>query len=62
MIPSLSDITSLFHDLFELFDVPVYVLWDWLPSDLVSALNTLISILFFVGLIGLIKKAIVFLG
>lgn len=38
------------------------LLYDWLPQDIQSVISSVILVLLALALIGLIKKAIIFLG
>lgn len=43
-------------------DVDFSVLYNWLPSDIGAVCAAVITVLIFLALIGLVKKAILFLG
>ena len=43
-------------------DVDFTILYDWLPSDIQGVITAVIAVFIFLALIGLIKKAILFLG
>lgn len=43
-------------------DVDFTLLYDWLPQDIQSVISSVILVLLALALIGLIKKAIIFLG
>lgn len=59
----LSWISSILEDLNSIFaDVDFGVLYSWLPNDVRSACSAVILVLLFLALMGLLKKAILFLG
>lgn len=67
VIEYLSDIVSWVTDIWEQIvgmfsDVDFSILYDWLPADIQAVISTCITVLLFLALIGLIKKAILFLG
>lgn len=43
-------------------DVDFTILYSWLPSDIVAVITAVIAVFIFLGLIGLIKKMILFFG
>lgn len=43
-------------------DVDFTILYDWLPNDIQGVITAVIAVFIFLALIGLIKKAILFLG
>lgn len=43
-------------------DVDFTILYDWLPADIQGVITAVIAVLLILALIGLIKKAILFLG
>lgn len=56
-------ISSLGDRIINIFaDVDFTLLYDWLPQDIQSVISSVILVLLALALIGLIKKAIIFLG
>lgn len=43
-------------------DIDFSLLYDWLPSDIQAVVAACITVLFFIAIIGLIKKLVLFLG
>lgn len=43
-------------------DVDFTVLYSWLPNDIAAVITAVIAVFIFLGLIGLIKKMILFFG
>lgn len=55
-----SDIWSRIVGMFS--DVDFTILYDWLPADIQGVITAVIAVLLILALIGLVKKAILFLG
>lgn len=43
-------------------DIDFDILYNWLPSDIVSAISACIIVLLFIAVISLVKKLVLFLG
>lgn len=67
IIDVLGDVTTWISNLGDRIinvfsDVDFTLLYDWLPDDIQSVISSVILVLLALALIGLIKKAIIFLG
>lgn len=67
LISSISGIVEFIDSILETIqgifsDVDFTVLYSWLPSDIGAVITAVIAVFIFLGLIGLIKKMILFFG
>lgn len=58
-----SHIGEIFSNVQSVFaDIDFSILYNWLPSDIASAITACIAVLFFLAIIALVKKIIFFFG
>lgn len=60
IVAFIDSILSTIQGIFS--DVDFTVLYSWLPSDIGAVITAVIAVFIFLGLIGLIKKMILFFG
>lgn len=67
VLGGLNDIVQFVEDTFESIssifsDVDFTILYNWLPSDIVSVITAIIAVLLFLALFGLLRRLLFFLG